>query len=375
MDYNSRVASQIAQYAETKNMHELPEIFHFWTCNYLRPAVEAEFALDTIVDVYFNACVSLPSKRLINILSVGCGDGSIEIDLAKTLIAREIVDFSITGVDLSPILLQRFRKAVQELQLTKYFSILEIDLNSGQVRGPFDVIMTNHSLHHIVELEKLFEFSYKELRDDGIFATCDVIGRNGHMRWPETRAVIEMFWPSLKPKQRYHVLLKRLNETFVDHDCSTEGFEGIRAQDILPLLLQKFHPLKFVGAGGFIDLMIDRGYGHGFDVNDPDDLRLIKCMADLNEIMLDSGAIKPTLMFAHFVKYPCEETSYRGRTAIRSVRPVPPVEDGKSVSPAGDAVPQAGVIARTPRAEIAAPKTKAGKVYRRLRRSIGKRLA
>jgi hypothetical protein len=121
--------------------------------------------------------------------------------------------------------------------------------------------------------------------------------------------------------------------------------------------------------------MIDRGYGHGFDVNDPDDLRLIKCMADLNEIMLDSGAIKPTLMFAHFVKYPCEETSYRGRTAIRSVRPVPPVEDGKSVSPAGDAVPQAGVIARTPRAEIAAPKTKAGKVYRRLRRSIGKRLA
>jgi hypothetical protein len=186
--------------------------------------------------------------------------------------------------------------------------------------------------------------------------TCDMIGHNGHMRWPESRSVIELFWPLLKPKQRYHHQLRRFHETFVDHDCSTEGFEGIRSQDILPIMLQKFHPLKFVGAGGFIDLMIDRGYGHGFDVNDPDDLRLIKCMADLNEIMLDSGQIKSTLMFANFVKYQCSEISYRGRTANKSVRHV------------------AAELGDQPGIEITAPKKNLGRVYHKLRRSIRKRL-
>lgn len=356
MDYQSRVASQIDQYAETQNMHELPAIFHFWAVNYLSPAVQEVFAANTILDVYINACMSILATRSLTILSIGCGDNSIEIDVAKTLIMRGVVDFSITGADLSPILLGRFRKAVEELQLGRYFSIVETDLNSGQVHGPFDVIMANHSLHHIVELENLFEFSYKELRDDGVFATCDMIGRNGHMRWPESRAVIEMFWPLLKPKQRYHHQLKRLDDRFVDYDCSTEGFEGIRAQDILPLLLQKFHPLKFVGAGGFIDLIIDRGYGHGFDQNDPDDLRLIKCMADLNEIMLDSGTIKPTLMIAHFVKYPCSEISYKGRTAIKSIRHTVPDEDDKRKS------------------ETTIPKKKIEKLCYKLKRSIRKRL-
>jgi SAM-dependent methyltransferase len=357
MNYKSRVASQIAQYAETINMHELPEIFHFWSHNYLLPALVTVFESNTIIDVYISACTSISSGRFLNILSIGCGDGSIEIDVAKDLITRNLGDFLITGVDLSPILLERFRKRVEELRLGKYFLIVETDLNSGQVHGPFDVIMANHSLHHIIELEKLFEFSYRELRDDGIFATCDMIGRNGHMRWPESRAVIEMFWPLLKPKQRYHHQLRRLDETFVDHDCSADGFEGIRSQDILPLLLQKFQPLKFVGAGGFIDLMIDRGYGHGFDPNDPDDLRLIRCMADLNEIMLDSGRIKPTLMLAHFVKYPCDEVSYRGRTAANCVRHVVPEFDHK------------------PQVEITVPKKKKiGRFYYKLRRSVRKRL-
>jgi 2-polyprenyl-3-methyl-5-hydroxy-6-metoxy-1,4-benzoquinol methylase len=163
MDYKAKVASQIAQYSETINIHELPEIFNFWSSNYLVPAVQAVFASNSVNDVYVSACMYVYRGRFLTILSIGCGDGSIEIDIAKELIARGVVDFSITGADLSPILLERFRKKVEEFQLERYFLIVESDLNSGQVHGPFDVIMANHSLHHIVELEKLFEVSHREL--------------------------------------------------------------------------------------------------------------------------------------------------------------------------------------------------------------------
>lgn len=346
MDYSDRVASQIAQYAETVNMHDLPAIFHFWSHRYLLPAMQAVFESPRVIDVYLSACLAASSNGPRSVLSIGCGDGSIEIELAQELIKAGVTDFKIVGADLSPILLGHFRTKIAELQLDQYFSIVEADLNEGQVRGPFDVIMANHSLHHIFELEKLFDFSYRELKDHGVFATCDMIGRNGHMRWPETKAVIDMFWPLLKPKQRYNVPLSRMEETYINHDCSTEGFEGIRAQDILPLMLERFHPLRFVGAGGFVDLMIDRGYGHGFDVNDPDDTRLITCMADLNEIMLDAGTVKPTIMLGHFVKYPCEERTYRGRTAAKAVRVVESEAVEPEIQVELQVPPQVGLLGR-----------------------------
>jgi SAM-dependent methyltransferase len=321
MDYAERVEAQIAQYADTVEIHDLPPMFHIWSDRYIRPAMEEVFGSGRVVDVYRTAC--LAARRAagpIAILSIGCGDGAVETELAQELIASGITDFCITGADLSPILLARFRDRVGQLGLGARFDIVETDLNSGSVGGPFDMVMAHHSLHHIVELEALFDLVHRTLKDDGVFSTCDMIGRNGHMRWPETKDVVDMFWPLLKPRQRYNAQLRRLDETFTDHDCSNEGFEGIRAQDILPLLLQRFHPAAFVGVGGFVDLMVDRGYGHGFDPEDADDRRLILCMAELNEIMLDAGTVKPTMMLAHFVKHPVPERAYRGRNAARAVR-------------------------------------------------------
>jgi len=317
--YEEQVAQQIAQYAETVNIHELPESFHFWSHNYIRPGMEAVFGTSSVTGIYVDACKSV-SDGTCKILSIGCGDGSVEMDVAKELIAGGFSDFVITGVDLSPILLQRFRDKVSSTNLGKHFEIVEQDLNDIRLPGSFDVVMANHALHHIVELEKLFAYAFEHMRDDGIFVTNDMIGRNGHMRWPETRRVLELFWPLLKPQQRYHAQLRRLEEQFMDHDCSTEGFEGIRAQDILPLMLHVFHPYKFLGVGGFIDAVVDRSFGHGFDMNNENDKAMIRCIAEINDLLLDSGCIKPTIMLAQFKKKPTKETFYRSRSAKNSLR-------------------------------------------------------
>jgi hypothetical protein len=147
-----------------------------------------------------------------------------------------------------------------------------------------------------------------------------MIGRNGHMRWPETYGIVRAFWPLLSKNQQFHAQLKRAEPIFYDWDCSGEGFEGIRAEDILPLILKQFHPAKFVGVGGFIDVFLDRSFGHGFNLNNNSDLKLIQCIAELNEHLLDINAIKPTIMFAHFTKLKCEENFYRDRNARLSVR-------------------------------------------------------
>ena len=47
------------------------------------------------------------------------------------------------------------------------------------------------------------------------------------------------------------------------------SFEGIRAQDILPLLVERFTFDEFIGFGNVIDPFVDRSFGPNFDIASP----------------------------------------------------------------------------------------------------------
>lgn len=323
-DYDERVRQQIAQFEESE-IHGLPEIFHVWSHNFIRPGVEAVFGANRVIDVYLSAAreASRDFADHCAILSIGCGDGQVEIDLAHALVEAGCKSFNITGLDLSPTLIARFQASVEAQGLAGVMTPVAADLNRFDNNERFNMIMANHSLHHIVDLEGVFDFIARALLPGGIFATCDMIGRNGHMRWPETEAPLQMLWPALTDSQRFHRQLRRLDlDRFVDHDCSGEGFEGVRAQDVLPLILERFNAYRFFGYGGFIDVLTDRGYGPGFDASSEADRHIIMTMAHLNDILLDGGAIKPTSMMAHFTVDNRGQVFYRNRTAQSSVRVV-----------------------------------------------------
>lgn len=320
--YASKVRQQIEQYI-TESIHDLPDIFHVWSHHFIRPGMIEVFDAETINNVYFKAAEEATAgfTRPCRILSIGCGDGEVEIELAKSLRAHGVEEFRLEAVDLSPVLIERLQRSVHENGLERHLFPAIKDLNEASASDQYDMVMANHSLHHIVDLERLFEFIHTALAPDGIFATADMIGRNGHMRWPEAEVLLQAIWPLLTPKQKFHhQLLKENFEQFEDHDCSNEGFEGVRAQDILYLLLNKFNPFKFFGFGGFVDVLVDRGYGHGFNSNDEWDCEFIKALAKINDVMLDAGLLKPTMMIAYFTKDRRGEAYYRNRPARSSVR-------------------------------------------------------
>jgi hypothetical protein len=197
---------------------------------------------------------------------------------------------------------------------------VNLDLNASALTGPWTMVMANHALHHFVELEHIFDYCLSTLEPSGLFVSNDMIGRNGHQRWPEARLILQALWPLLSVEQKYHLQLRRYSETFVDHDCSGEGFEGVRAQDILPLLLERFYPVAFLGAGGFVDILVDRGYGHGFNIKRTEDAAFVRFVSDLNEMLLDADMVKPTIMFGYFALQDQPERCFKDRSARRSVR-------------------------------------------------------
>ncbi len=320
--YDLRKQREIEIYAEVADIHALPEIFHHWSNNYNLPAIVEVFNVRTVAEFYAMAVrESAPSGRA-RILSIGCGYGDMEFDVARTLIASGYTDFELVCADISPPLIERLTASIPE-DLRSHITPVVCDLNAVDLPGPFTCMMANHSLHHIEGLEHLFDYVRDKLTEDGILATSDVIGRNGHMRWPEAEAFLQMLWRLMPQHQRVNRLMSRIEHEYINHDCSTESFEGIRAQDILPLILQRLHPKRFLGyGGGLIDLLIDRAFGHNFDARNPDDVAFIDMVATLNDLLVDADVLKPTLMFGHFSKRDLGEICFRGRSAARSVRDV-----------------------------------------------------
>jgi SAM-dependent methyltransferase len=320
--YDDQVREQIEQYRDTEDMQALPASFHLWSPEFILPGMERVFGVGDINLFYVSAFIAAArhNPEVPAFASMGCGDGVVEIGIAGTLRQRGIKRFRFVCYDLSEILLDRFRAAIPP-DLVESFELVAGDLNNKIIDTKFDAIMANHSLHHMVDLEGIFNSIHENLTEHGIFVTNDMIGRNGHMRWPETRLFVEYFWPFLSMRQRHNVLLRRVEHGFIDHDCSDVGFEGIRSQDVLPLILARgFHAWKFMGFGGMIDVFVDRCFGPNFDTTDPDDRFLLHHMSVLNDILLDSGLTKPTIMLAWFVKYPVEEICYRDRSAGASIR-------------------------------------------------------
>jgi hypothetical protein len=195
-------------------------------------------------------------------------------------------------------MLDRGKAEVNGDPIAAHVNFIAVDANSWSPETKYDGAMANHSLHHIVELEHLFEITKAALRRRSLFAISDMIGRNGHMRWPEAMPLVQGFWDELPSPNRFNMQLNRQEELFENWDCSVQGFEGIRAQDILPLLVQEFDFRLFIGFANIISVFIDRSFGHHFSDASEWDRNFIDRVQAADEAAILSGILKPTQMFA-----------------------------------------------------------------------------
>ncbi|MBM4362211.1 MAG: class I SAM-dependent methyltransferase, partial [Deltaproteobacteria bacterium] len=289
-------------YREVADIHELPEIAHYWSNRHLRPRLNSVFGTDGVADFFARPlarCVAggTPSDPAV-VVSVGSGDASVELAVARRLRELGAPPFRIHCLEVSPVLLARAEEAVARAGLGDCFHLEATDLNRWSPSRRYAGAMAHHSLHHLVELERIFDGLAGALEPGGAFVANDMIGRNGHMRWPETLEVIERIWAFLDDRYKVNRQLRRLESEFVNWDCSTEGFEGVRAQDILPLLIERFQFDAFLAVGGITDVFVDRSFGHNYDPDDARDRAFIDFLQYLNDQLIDSGAIKPTTLFA-----------------------------------------------------------------------------
>ncbi|MGD0281185.1 MAG: class I SAM-dependent methyltransferase [Dissulfurispiraceae bacterium] len=299
-----KLREEIELFAKMANVHDLPAIFHYWSETYLRPKIQS-LGFDNIDDIYVKYIKKTylsRDKQECRILSVGAGNCDSEINLAQLLEKNDISNFKFTCLDINPNMLGRGSDLAVKAGLIDKFVFLETDINSWVIDNTYDDIIAIHSLHHFVELEVLFSKIKEALHPDGFFMAHDMIGRNGHMCWPETLEYVNAFWSLLDDSHKYNNQLKRFEPSYVNWDCSKEGFEGIRSQDILPLLINIFGFDLFLAFNGFMSVFTDRSFGHNFDQNNQWDKTFIDFVAKLDDYYIENGKIKPTQMVAVMTK-------------------------------------------------------------------------
>ena len=212
-----RVQQELERYRTVENVHDLPDIFHFWSLKYIRPKLESVFGVSTINDFYAKYIFEFQSAhpgRTVRIASLGAGNCDMEVEIADLLRNRDLTDFRLFCLDMNRDMLDRGEKLASENGLADHFECVETDIARWNPQQEMAVVIAHHFLHHIVDLEGVFANIRKAIGDEGYLVTCDMIGRNGHMRWPEALGIIQDIWRTMPDRYKYNHQLNRFEEKY-----------------------------------------------------------------------------------------------------------------------------------------------------------------
>jgi SAM-dependent methyltransferase len=321
--YASRLEQELETYANCIDVNALPDIFHYWSDTYVRPMLEETGASnpDEFFARFLCRSATVCSQEVPHFISVGAGNCDTEVRVAKLMREHGLDRFVIHCLDINRTMLDRGMALAAECGVADHVRPMMGDFNTWKPGRRYSGIMANQSLHHVLELEHLFDSVKAALEEGALFVLSDIVGRNGHARWPEALAAVQTFWQELPDQYRYNWPLKRHEQTYENWDCSSEGFEGIRAQDILPALLARFHAHIFVSFGNVIDVFVDRNFGHNFDADASWDREFIDRVHACDETGLSSGALTPTHLLAVFASEACDSPFHsRGLLPAKCIR-------------------------------------------------------
>jgi len=299
-EYQDRLEKEKVFYKDCTNVSDLPQIFRYWADTHLMPTFK-QFGFATPEHFFFREIeryANTSKARSVRIISIGAGNCDVETYIAKHLLHAGIGNFSIDCLDINEAMLARGKAHTQDQGVSEYLKPLLGDFNNWVAEGKYDIVIANQSLHHVLNLEGLFDAVACCLVPGGRFLVSDMIGRNGHQRWPEALTTLQPFWEEMPESYRYNQLLKRYEANYINHDCSSEGFEGIRSQDILPLLVERFNFDLFLPFSNIIMVFIDRAFGHNFDSEANWDRDFIDRVHQNDVDGINAGTLTPTQMVA-----------------------------------------------------------------------------
>ena len=158
---------------------------------------------------------------------------------------------------------------------TQFSPLVKIDLIQANVNElsytgeKWDIILCVSALHHVVELEKLISFCHNSLNTGGEFWSIgEYVGRNGNRLWPDAYAEANRFFKTLPEEFRLNQHTNQVDQVIPYNDYSVGCFEGIRSEDIEPILDRWFHRVDVYKVNCFLWRLMNLAYCDNYNIDD-----------------------------------------------------------------------------------------------------------
>lgn len=223
-------------------------------------------------------------------LDVGGGLGNAARGFYQLLSAQR---FDV--MDISTYAVEQGNARAKEDGLNMVYSVA--DLNKDTLPNQtYDLITASGALHHIANLEHLFEQIANALTPDGIFFANDYFGPN-YMQWTETQlntinAIIACLPDEMNVvSHKQDRVMKEVTRIPLEIFERVDPSEGVRASDILDVMKNHLEIVRIVPFGQTIVYELLRGRVQNFNDDDPKDSTILKLICLIEKLMMDSGVI------------------------------------------------------------------------------------
>jgi SAM-dependent methyltransferase len=160
----------------------------------------------------------------------------------------------------------------------------------------YDVIFGISAVHHVAQLERLYEQVAQALKPHGYFYLDEFIGPS-QFQWPDAQLEIVNEQLRIMPAH-----LKRNVLNGAESQCAvrpeiawmneSDPSEAIRSAEIVPLLSRHFDVVEKNGWGGSLLHLLLEGIAGNFDERNPGSLAYLQGLFDLEDRLIAEGVLE-----------------------------------------------------------------------------------
>ena len=229
-------------------------------------------------------------------LSLGCGEGDLDRHVITQGLCREI-----EGVDIDSDALETARQKAFEAKMST-ISYHQRNLNeSVLMHDYYDFVYASASIHHIRNLEHLFQEVTLALKPGGVFIINEFVGPtmfqftdlqiqiiNEILRILPDRYCLNLIDPEVSGKYKKVFLRPSVEDVL----AAQQPDEAIRSEEILPIMRDYFEILELKPFGGTILQMLCHKIMGNFKQDDENDILVIRLLCYLEDVLLRAEVLE-----------------------------------------------------------------------------------
>ena len=283
-DYARLIEEEKAHFADIEITRELKEggVHANSAWSFYWQGIARVLAAGGFANLPAYVCGRFPDEnRPLEVLSLASGYCGHELDLARKMTRP----YRVTCTELNEAIFKEAKTIAQAESLTMDFR--EADLNFMKIEpGRYDLIFAHAAIHHVINLEHLFDQIARGLTPTGVLHMTEVVGKNRKLIWDRNEhyanALLE-----LVPERLTRGIRLAVQE-------NADGMEGIRQEDIIPLLRERFVALFEHRHGAFMRFICTHSeLGPAFDPNDQEARHALEFLIASDDSAVRAGFLAP----------------------------------------------------------------------------------